>query len=284
MAIVYTKEELLDKVDMWLTPKKVSKLYAQAFIIYTGVTADTKEPYTEVIAEHLLNNLDAFESVEPITKEKSYKTAGHEWKPIDPASPRSEEQIARSMMGHTYNHIGEIIDYQTPLKNVQSDEAGKIDLLSRNEAEERVYILELKVPRTEEKTKKETLLHCILEIDTYSRILDAKKLLKDFGLPSETAVRKAALVYEDSHPYTDFDDPNIKKLMKALGVDLFVLNHDNQIVEAHCLQSKTRHRHASCRAGQPIPLALQHHRQHFGAQGVYRCDGQLQDLHQLHLG
>ena len=63
MAIVYTKAELLEKVDEYLTPENVSKLYAQDFIIYTGVTADTKEPYTEVVAERLVSNLTVFESI-----------------------------------------------------------------------------------------------------------------------------------------------------------------------------------------------------------------------------
>lgn len=228
MAIVYTKAELLDKVDEWLTTEKVSKLYAQDFVNYTGTTVDTKEPYTEVIAERLLSNLVALEKIEQIRRESSYKTAGHEWQPIDPSSPRSEEQIARSMMGQTYNYIGKIIDYQTPLKNVQSDDAGKIDLLSCNEEEGRVYILEFKA-----QDSKETSLRCVLEAYTYSRIVDAKKLLKDFGISSETAVRKAALVYRLSISHVHFRDTNIKKLMKALGVDLFVLDKDNHVVEAH---------------------------------------------------
>ena len=227
MAIVYTKVELLDKVDKWLTPEKVSTLYAQDFVNYTGITADTKEKYTEVIAERLLNNLSALEKIERITRKSSYNS-GHEWKPIDSDSPRREEQIARSMMGHTYEHIGKIIDYQTPLKNVQSDDAGKIDLLSWNKEKKRAYILEFKAQESQE-----TLLRCILEIDTYSRIVDIGKLFEDFKLPAEATVRKAALIYCGSRLYEDFKDITVKKLMKALGVDLFLLNNDNKVVEEH---------------------------------------------------
>lgn len=227
MAIVYTKAKLLEKIDEYLTPDNVSKLYAQDFVNYTGVTTDTKEPYTEVVAERLLSNLAALEKIEPITRESSYKTVGHKWQPIDPSSPRSEEQTARSMMGQTYNYIGEIIDYQTPLKNVQSDEVGKIDLLSWNEAEGRVYILEFKA-----QDSKETLLRCVLEAYTYGRIVNPKKLLKDFGHKDFT-LRKAVLVYRLSPPHIHFRDTNMKKLMKELGVDLFLLNNDNQVVEEH---------------------------------------------------
>lgn len=227
MGTTYTKAEILTKVNEWLTPQKILMLYAQDFVNYTGITADTKEKYTEVIAEHLLDRLSAFEKIEKITRRSSYNT-GHEPKEIDPSSPRTEEQIARSMLGHTCDYIGKIIDYQTPLKNVQSDDAGKIDLLSWNEAEECAYILEFKA-----QDSLETLLRCVLEIDTYSRIVDSEKLLIDFKLLSGTVVRKAALVYRHSRIRTHFHGINVKKLMKALGVDLFVLNEDNKIVEAH---------------------------------------------------
>jgi len=226
--MAYTKAELLDKVDEWLTPEKVSMLYATDFINYSGITADTKEKYTEVISERLLDNLDALERIERITRKSSYKTAGHEWKPINSASPRSEEQIARNMMGQIYNYIGKIIDYQTPLKNVQADNAGKIDLLSWNEEKKCAYILEFKV-----QDSRETLLRCLLEIDTYSRIVDFKKLIADFELPTTTVLRKAALVYRLSLPHIHFRGPNMKRLMKALGVDLFLLNKDNKFVEEH---------------------------------------------------
>lgn len=228
MGTVYTKVDILKEVDKWLAPETISEFYKQGFVNYRGVTSDTKEKYTEVIAERLLNNLDALENIERITKAGPYKTPGHKWHPIDPGSPRKEEHIARSMMDHTYNGIGKIIDYQTPLKNVLSDTAGKIDLLSWKEEEGCVYLLELKAPDS-----KDTLLHCVLEIDTYSRILDFKKLLVDFGLPAGTSLRKAALVYQDSQPHADFDDAKVKKLMKALSVDLFVLEDRDSVVKVH---------------------------------------------------
>lgn len=61
MGTTYTKAEILTKVNEWLTPQKILMLYAQDFVNYTGITADTKEKYTEVIAEHLLDRLSAFE-------------------------------------------------------------------------------------------------------------------------------------------------------------------------------------------------------------------------------
>lgn len=225
----YTRESIIKEVDDFLTPTKIANLYEQEKILNRiGSTSDSKEKYTEVIAARLLSDLSVFKKIEHIARAGSYN-AGHVWKPIDPASPRTEEQTARSMMDKTYDYIGKIMDYQTPLKNVQSDAAGKIDLLSWNEAKGCAYILEFKSPDSTE-----TLLRCVLEIETYSRIVDSEKLLRDFGHEGST-LRKAALVYDDSRPHSDFmDDKNVKKLMKALGVDLFVLDkHGERVVEAH---------------------------------------------------
>lgn len=224
----YTKKEIQERVEDWLIPEKVSMLYKQEFINYKGVTTDTKEKYTDVIAEQLLANLGALKKIKQITRKSSYKTDGHEQKPINQASPRKEEQIARNMMGQVYPYIGEIIDYQTPLKDVLSDSPGKIDLLSRNKEKECVYAIELKA-----QTSNDTLLHGILEVYTYSRIVNFEKLLVDFSLPSETTLRKAMLVYQLSLPHIHIRDTNMKSLMKKLGVDLFLLSEDNKVLDEH---------------------------------------------------
>lgn len=52
----YTREEIIKKLQD--SSKDMSTLYTQTFINYTGKTTDTKEKYTEVIAEWLLNNID----------------------------------------------------------------------------------------------------------------------------------------------------------------------------------------------------------------------------------
>lgn len=103
--------------------------------------------------------------------------------------------------GKVFDVIGKIIDYQTPLKDIQTDKAGKIDLLAYNENEKTLRILELK-----KLDSKETMLRCVLEAYTYLKIVDKAKLLKDFGLPKNT---KLKLV----HLYS-MEKNNIKKCKK----------------------------------------------------------------------
>lgn len=228
MSTDYTKDQVLYKVEEWLKPEKVSQLYAQPFINYTGFTSNNNEKYTEVIAANLLDNINMLEEIKTITRQNSYNVS-HKKKEIDPLSPRSEEQTARSMMGETYDYIGKIIDYQTPLKDVQADVAGKIDLLAWNKEKACAYILEFKMPES-----KETLLRCVLEAYTYWRIVDSEKLLRDFNIPASTTLRKAVLVHQDSLPHNSFSDPKIARLVRTLCVNLFVLdNSGKKVVEAH---------------------------------------------------
>ena len=99
-----------------------------------------------------------------ISRESSYKVDSHNGIIKDENSNREEEKITMELFdysqnkGVTFDIIGKIIDYQTPLKNVQKDDVGKIDLLAYNEKEKTLKILELKKP-----DNKETMLRCVLE-------------------------------------------------------------------------------------------------------------------------
>ena len=75
------------------------------------------------------------------------------------------------------NPLGEVIDYQVPLKSKQSDRAGKIDLMTFDESTGILRLIELKAPKS-----KETLLRCVLEIYTYYKTVDMNELLRSYGL------------------------------------------------------------------------------------------------------
>lgn len=54
MANGYKKDEIINKLE---NLKDISTLYKEDFINYRGDTTDTKEKYTEVIAEWLIKKL-----------------------------------------------------------------------------------------------------------------------------------------------------------------------------------------------------------------------------------
>ena len=232
MGKVYSKDEIIKMMEEAKSDMK--NFYKKEFVNYSGETSDTKEYYTEIIAEWLLDNFYLFDTIKMISRESSYKVDSHNGIIKDENSNREEEKIAMKLFdysqnkGVTFDIIGKIIDYQTPLKNVQKDDVGKIDLLAYNENEKTLRILELKRPDS-----KETMLRCVLEAYTYLKIVDKDKLLKDFGLPKDTVVKACPFVFFDGAQYKEMqqDRKNLKELMKKLDVEPVYLKEEYKIVE-----------------------------------------------------
>lgn len=200
----------------------MAMFYKQNFVNYIGTTSDTGEIYSEVICEWLLNNLSLLKTIPTITRNTTYKTTSHDGVPPKGESNRNEELIAMAIFRQKYLPIlGEVIDYQTPLKNKQTDQAGKIDLLCYNDGILRV--LELKTPNSTE-----TMLRCVLEGYTYLRTVDHAKLLADFNLPKDTVVLTSPLVYWDSFQMNDYNTnhPHLINLMNILNVKPFYLENN----------------------------------------------------------
>ena len=145
-------------------------------------------------------------------------------------SGREEEIIAMKLFdfsqnqGKVFDIIGKIIDYQTPLKDIQTDKVGKIDLLAYNENEKTLRILELKKP-----DNKETMLRCVLEAYTYLKVVDKAKLLKDFELPENTKIKACAFVFYggEQHQEMQKNKENLGELIKKLDIEIIYLKEEN---------------------------------------------------------
>ena len=220
MGKKYSKKEILEEIQ------DMGNFYKRKVVNYRGTTSDSKEYYTEVVAEWILKNIYLFDYIKPITREKSYKVDSHDGIIKNEESKREEEKIAMKLFDLSQNQrkvfdvIGKIIDYQTPLKDIQTDKAGKIDLLAYNEKEKTLRILELKKPDSEE-----TMLRCVLEAYTYLKVVDKAKLLKDFGLPKDTEIKACPFVFYDGEQYKEMqeDRKNLKELIKELGIEVIYL-------------------------------------------------------------
>ena len=217
---IYSKNEILEEIQ------DMRNFYKRKVVNYRGKTSDSKDYYTEVVAEWILKNIYLFDYIKPITREKSYKADSHDGKIKNEDSGREEEKIAMKLFdssqnqGKVFDIIGKIIDYQTPLKNVQTDDVGKIDLLAYNENEKTLRILELKRPDS-----KETMLRCVLEAYTYLKVVDKDKLLKDFGLPENTKIKACPFVFYDGEQYREMqqDREHLKDLIKELDIEVIYL-------------------------------------------------------------
>lgn len=231
MPIKYNKEDVLEKCEKAI--KNPALFYTQGFVNYQGICPDAHVPYTEIIAEFLIDHLSEFKGgIGTIHRKDSYYTPEHKGE-FDPRSNRTEELIAMKMFnacksGVQYAKVGKILDYQLPLKNKLSDQAGKIDLLAYDGNVLRV--LELKKSDT-----KETMLRCVLEGYTYLCTVDTAKLIYDFNkkdgvkIPKETPVKASPIVFAGSLPHQEYleDRPNLKALMKLLDSEPFFVEEDS---------------------------------------------------------
>lgn len=227
----YSKDEIIKKLEV--AKSEMWKFYSQDFVNYRGKTSDKeRDYYTEIIAKWLLDNIELFNDIKMISRENSYKVDTHDGKIKNEKSEREEEIIAMKLFdssqnqGKVFDIIGKIIDYQTPLKNVRGDKAGKIDLLAYNEKEnpKTLRILELK-----KLDSKETMLRCVLEAYTYLKIVDKAKLLKDFGLPENTKIKACPFVFYDGEQYKEMqeDRKNLKELIEKLEIEVIYLKEEN---------------------------------------------------------
>ena len=226
---IYSKDEIIKKLEV--AKSEMWKFYSQDFVNYRGKTSDKeRDYYTEIIAKWLLDNIELFNDIKMISRENSYKVDSHDGKIKNEKSGREEEIIAMKLFdfsqnqGKVFDIIGKIIDYQTPLKNVQTDDVGKIDLLAYNESKKTLRILELKKPDS-----KETMLRCVLEAYTYLKILDKTKLLKDFELPEDTVIKACPFVFYGKEQYREMqqDREHLKDLIEKLGIEVIYLEEKN---------------------------------------------------------
>ena len=223
----YTREEILQKCAEAFADVKT--FYQADFVNYRGVTEDTQEYYTEIIAAFLCENLNEFVSRIPmLSRSRPYNTATHLGK-YSKNSNRDEEIAAIKMFNQTkesggFDYIGEILDYQTPLKAVRTDVAGKIDLLGYDGRTLR--ILELKKPDSIE-----TMLRCVLEGFTYMKTVDTKKLLKDFDLPADTLIKASPFVFKDGEQHKEMQEmrPSLTQLMMLLDSKPYYITEENGI-------------------------------------------------------
>jgi len=212
--------------------KNAKKLYNSRCINWKGKTLDSKEYYTEVISSELLKEekLVLLEKIEQINRVK-YNVDTHDGQHNGDTN-RAEEIFAMQLKGKKLEKLGFVIEYQVPLKEKLSDDAGKIDLITY--ANESVYIVVKYIGN------KETLLRAILEIWTYYKQLNKVNFLNSFKLLKQNKtkdIRKAVLLSVGCNAYNEAKElsiskrPKLKQLAKALDVDIFLLEENGTITK-----------------------------------------------------
>lgn len=210
--MAYRAETLLAKIRE--AAQDMDTFYQQRFLNWTGFTSDTKVRYTEVTAGYLLGHSELVNRISCVGR-GSYLVS--HTPPPDAGGyqgPRKEEHLAQALKGKTLDGLGEIKEYQVPLKRSAKDEGvGKIDLVSLNGS--RLYVIELKFG-----TSKETLLRCAMEAVTYCHQANREQLMKDYHA---TEIVPAVLVGKGGDQEAELGKrpANLIELLKQLEVEVF---------------------------------------------------------------
>lgn len=158
--------------------KFAANFYKSAVVNYKGKVTGSKDLYSEVIAETLINDnfIKDWLNLIPVRPEHFKINHPNTDENVDALkiTNRKEEILAKLLFYQgNVDGLGYIFDYQTPLKATQNDSYGKIDLLGYNKDDKCYSIIELKYRPS---GSEETLLRCVLEAYTYYRLLDIKQI------------------------------------------------------------------------------------------------------------
>lgn len=158
--------------------KFAANFYKAPIVNYKGKVTGSKDLYSEVIAETLINDnfIKDWLNLIPVRPEHFKINHPNTDENVDALkiTNRKEEILAKLLFYQgNVDGLGYIFDYQTPLKAKQNDSYGKIDLLGYNKDDKCYSVIELKYRPS---GSEETLLRCVLEAYTYYRLLDIKQI------------------------------------------------------------------------------------------------------------
>ena len=163
--------------------KFAANFYKSAVVNYKGKVTGSKDLYSEVIAETLINDnfIKDWLNLIPVRPEHFKINHPNTDENVDALkiTNRKEEILAKLLFYQgNVDGLGYIFDYQTPLKATQNDSYGKIDLLGYNTDDKCYSVIELKYRPS---GSEETLLRCVLEAYTYYKLLDIKQINSAVG-------------------------------------------------------------------------------------------------------
>lgn len=173
------KTKKVKQEDNYIEVKRFAANFYKAPIVnYKGKVTGSKDLYSEVIAEILINDnfIKDWLNLIPVRPEHFKINHPNTDENVDALkiTNRKEEILAKLLFYQgNVDGLGYIFDYQTPLKATQNDSYGKIDLLGYNKDDKCYSVIELKYRPS---GSEETLLRCVLEAYTYYRLLDIKQI------------------------------------------------------------------------------------------------------------
>ena len=186
----------------------------------------TRKSYLSDCVDYILANEISedtkLKDIGMITRIESYNVPRNE-RDLNDETNRAEEWLVinifqqQNKLKSSKEYFGEILNYQVPLKNSQKDKCGKIDFISKRGNE--LLLVEIKAEES-----KESILKALLEIQTYSQIVDIEKLKKDFVLENEIEIKKVVAIFKDTIAHEQLKEDKVMELIKRFNIEVLVLD------------------------------------------------------------
>ena len=221
----YTKKEI-EKISI------IRPLYQMSCVNRKGKTVKCEtdcggEYYSEIIAESVFNNIQLLNLPHGKAR-KSFYFSGHDGKTDRENSQRKEERFCLERYNKRNSEIspfGKIINYQV---NIFSGTKINVDLVAYDGKNDTLWLIEVK---GHDGKSNETLLRCVLEIETYYQCLQGQRRIllttlssKDEGVTTteNTIIRKGIWIPASSQAALEYSDlknrPNLSKLILSWGI------------------------------------------------------------------
>ncbi len=138
--------------------------------------------------------------------------------------PRMEERMCHILFAQQFVSDFEVLDYQIPTTNNPKIH-DNIDLLLKKG--DVVYMTETKkfsttCKRFGKEVSKETLIRCVLEIQTYYQKIN-NKFFDVYKINDKTKLKKAVLLDEDMEAYKELSEPWAKDLLDLFDITVLKL-------------------------------------------------------------
>lgn len=223
----YTRNEVQEII-------KIHSLYQMDCVNWTGKTKKSKtdgggEYYTEVIAERVLENPQIL-NIPHGTVRESFAFPEHDGNTKRADSPRKEERFCLDRYqsrNHEITPFGKVINYQV---NIFKGTKINVDLVAYDDSNDILWLIEVKGHNGE---SAETLLRCVLEIETYYEcLLPHKQTLlttlrsKDESVitTEKTEIRKGIWVPQKSKAAKEYSElnnrPYLAKLIERYNIKI----------------------------------------------------------------
>ena len=184
-----------------------------------------RKSYSDNIADIIVNDFHLINLVRKDLRQNNFKIDDHcgQTQLSTSITQFTEKRFFRALFNFAneqpLEHIGIVIDYETPLKASKGAKHGDIDLLARDN--NNLFVIEAK-----KHNSSESILKAILEAYVYSKLVHSVKerFYSDFGFTSELILTPTILTFKSATSGEQLlsinDYPNIKRLLNNLNKDL----------------------------------------------------------------